>query len=202
MSISAQDYTDVVFDIECATLDTSKPKAIMQVGFAAFSRIVHQLPMISKSYYFTSDINDYCPETVEWWKENNLDQWNHLRSKAGEYDYAANSRELARMSNDLIEFGVVKVWGNGAIFDIAYLNNLFALHTEVPKPWTYRDERCFRTVQAEYTRPVMTHDFYKELTDFYGTQYREDEDFWLPHDGEYDAVMEAYKLKDMLANGL
>lgn len=39
-----------------------------------------------------------------------------------------------------------KVWGNGALFDIAIINHLLAQYDRTP-PWRYADEMCYRTIK-------------------------------------------------------
>ena len=57
--------------------------------------------------------------------------------------------------------GPRQVWGNGADFDNALLEAAYAA-TGCPAPWSYRDNRCYRTIwnlfpALPYEKPTISH---------------------------------------------
>jgi exodeoxyribonuclease VIII len=49
----------------------------------------------------------------------------------------------------------VRVWGNGAAFDLTVLNSAYR-RSDIRTPWSFSRERCFRTVRNMY--PAVVYD--------------------------------------------
>lgn len=92
------------------------------------------------------------PETVAWWmrQENN--------AKAMTFATADKAMSTFDALNGFWQFmgpdhENVRVWGNGAAFDNVVLRSLYCRAFDFDDaPWSYRNDRCFRTLKA--TVPV------------------------------------------------
>jgi exodeoxyribonuclease VIII len=71
-----------------------------------------------------------------------------------------------------------KIWGKGATFDIVIMRNAF-IAAQLECPWTYKDERCYRTLEA-----LADH---VEWTDMHVKQGN----IKIPHHALYDATYQA-----------
>ena len=94
---------------------------------------------------------DYA--TVQWW----LTQTTEAREALA----TGTAKPLRDCLEQLVGFvGNSCVWGNGVDFDNAIIQN--HLKRLGIKGWSYRNNRCFRTVKnlfcpAAYTKPIMPH---------------------------------------------
>lgn len=92
------------------------------------------------------------PDTVSWWmrQENNAKAMTFAaQDKACSTYYALNGFE--RFLGPLKD--QVRIWGNGAAFDNVVLRSLYCRAFDYEEaPWSYRNDRCFRTLKA--TVPV------------------------------------------------
>jgi exodeoxyribonuclease VIII len=91
------------------------------------------------------------PNTVVWW----LGQGPAARS-AMTADGISINDALRRFSHWVYELAGLgepkrptRVWGMGATFDNVILTSAYKQRGRT-RPWTYRDDRCFRTLEAMY----------------------------------------------------
>ena len=49
------------------------------------------------------------------------------------------------------------VWGNGANFDNVILRNAYR-NNQMLEPWNFRQDRCYRTINAEFGQNITTPD--------------------------------------------
>lgn len=84
------------------------------------------------------------PATVAWWKKQS--------AEAQKIFQTCNERGVglgffaAEFADWFESFGSdVRIWGNGALFDIAIMNNIMD-QFKIKKPWKYSNEMCYRTL--------------------------------------------------------
>jgi DNA polymerase III epsilon subunit-like protein len=51
---------------------------------------------------------------------------------------------------------LTSIWGDGATFDNVILTSAYAA-TRLPRPWSYRQDRCYRTLRAIYPDVPRPH---------------------------------------------
>lgn len=100
--------------------------------------------------------------TILWWLQQGDEARKQVRQRcesSGDFDAALLA--FAAWIKSLPD--TVYVWGNGANFDIAILEQAY-LDRGIHTPWGYRNVRCFRTVMAEFgldtdwVKPLLAHD--------------------------------------------
>lgn len=101
------------------------------------------------------------PSTVLWWLEQSEDARAKLVSKVK--SASSLSTALNAFRGFLQAIPDVKVWGNGADFDLSLLQQAYESVGQ-EKPWKYNAARCYRTLRAEfgieadYIAPLVAHD--------------------------------------------
>lgn len=178
-------YTDVVIDLETVTTDVTVPDAIIQLGLCMFRRDA-QLPMISFNLYVKHDVFAEDKTTLYWWQEHNPEYFNFMI----DYPERITTQEmLFRLTAIIKEYCVDKpsMWGNGVSFDNAMLANNYKRY-ELDQPWTFREDRCYRTIIAE-SGIVTKRNAADSLV-----SGGEPPPNWFAHNAEYDAVNEAINL--------
>lgn len=142
--------TDVMLDLE--TMGTSTDSAIIAVGAVGFntkalefSGDVFYLQVNLKSSVDAGLVID--PATVLWW----LKQSDEARGAFRENDQALGLKEvLSRFQEWWVKsIGEARLWGNGAAFDNVLLAGAFK-RCGLVMPWSYKDDRCYRTLRALY----------------------------------------------------
>jgi len=144
----------VMIDLE--TFGTQSQSVIVSLGAVQFDP--YNKGSLGASFHDAIDLKSAVghglkidPSTVLWWLE---------QSDAARSALVAKAKGASSMGSTLNAFrsylqGVslnVKVWGNGADFDLALLQQAYeALGWE--KPWKYNASRCYRTLLAEFGQP-------------------------------------------------
>lgn len=168
--------TDVMIDLEM--MGISPNAAIVSIGAVEFDMTTNTL---GRSFYRVVDLKTAVAEggvidadTVLWW----LHQSNQARSDI--CDEGIHIRDaLNQFSKWLAVSGEnVKVWGNGAAFDNVILAQAYR-RAGLPVPWSFRNDRCYRTMKAMYPNVPIEH---------IGTY----------HNALHDAVSQARHLMTML----
>ena len=150
MDITSDHYQiHVMLDIE--TLATTPDAAIISIGAVKFNP--NNLDDISDNDKF------YCPTTIasniemqraisgstlEWWASpEQRDAWE-------EYHKSERQHLLSALDGFAQWFGPdsMPVWGNGATFDNVIMRDAFT-KAGIRVPWTYRHDRCHRTMCAQ-----------------------------------------------------
>lgn len=155
---------DVMIDLETMGLGTNAP--ILSIGAVAFNCFGYG---IEATFHRGISLEDSMANgrrptasTILWWLQQSDEAREQVRQKGG---------GGARLAGVLAAFdawikslpGVPYVWGNGANFDIAILEQAY-LDAGMRTPWGYRNARCFRTVMSEFgaesdwVKPVVAHD--------------------------------------------
>lgn len=132
--------TDLMIDLE--TLDTTVTAKILSVGLCFFDiatgdvrpRASGTVPLAGQE---NRTMND---ETLNWWMTQTDKAWSLTRG--GEQ---TDLRKLLHVISDHVKmFPGIRVWGNGATFDISIIEHAFNEYG-IPVPWDYRNVRDMRT---------------------------------------------------------
>ena len=167
----------IMLDLE--TLGTEPGSIITTIGAAKFNN-----KEVVDTFYVKIAVDDsqklgfsIAPSTFLWW----LDQEDAARKEITECTLAKGAKTVSEALN-LFNYwmGVdVPVWGNGVLFDNALLSHYYKV-TEIRKPWTYRSDRCYRTVKNMF--PEITAEPFKGVK----------------HNAVDDAISQAYHLIKIL----
>lgn len=133
----------VMLDLE--TLGNAPGCAIVAVGAVCFGS-----GMIKSEFYRRVDVESCVqmgliidPATVLWWLKQN---------DAARLELTKPGKHLAEVLQDFTKWlsgHEVELWGNGSDFDNAILAAAYRA-IQVPQPWKYWDNRCYRTIKAHY----------------------------------------------------
>lgn len=167
----------IMIDLE--TLDTKETSVIVSIGAVKFDGAG-----LGERFYTALELGDQIRkgrtvsgDTIAWW----MAQAPEARSVFSE------SRKFG-IENALNEFasfiggGNYKVWGNGAMFDNAILLNAYAQYG-ISRPWSYKNDRCYRTVLAEFKEANPTHKI--------------KQDYGVAHNALDDAIAQAMTLQQV-----
>lgn len=134
---------NIMVDLE--TMGNGPRAAIVAIGACRFD-----IDGLSSSFYIPISLKSsvHCggimdPDTVLWWMQQS--------DKARAELYGKGSLPLFET---LVEFAAYAgenaiIWGNGATFDNVILAEAYK-STGITRPWSYRNDRCFRTIKALY----------------------------------------------------
>ena len=133
--------TQVMLDIE--TLGTRPGSAILAIGAVKFG----DREIISE-FYQRIDLKSCVrhgltidPDTVLWWLK---------QDDAARLEITLPGdplREVLFNFADWLQDPAAEIWGNGANFDNTLLAAAYHA-TEIPLPWKYSNDRCYRTLKA------------------------------------------------------
>ena len=134
--------------VDLETLGRGAGCAILSIAAVRFSRTG-----LHEKFYSTVDF-DSCsrlgleidPETLRWWAQQSPEARAVLRQSL-----SGTCAPIGAVLAGLQEFLGPDdlIWGHGATFDNAIL--LYAFETAgMPRPWSYRNDRCFRTLLSLY----------------------------------------------------
>lgn len=145
----------VMLDIE--TMGTGANACIVAIGAFRFNKDTNfvapiEFPPKNTFYELPQWEGDMDYATVQWWLMQPKEAQNALKG---------GSEGLKTVLHNFVQWvGNDSVWGNGSDFDNAIvLSHCKRLGI---KPWSYRNNRCFRTVKnlydsAAYTEPTIPH---------------------------------------------
>lgn len=135
---------DIMVDIE--SLDVKPGAIILSIGAVD----VHDF---SNTFYSKISVEDSIgngfhssKSTSDWWKKQPIEVYQEAISGTKTNVEVAN--ELAAWIKQ-VGSGDVNIWGNGALMDNAILIEWYNV-LGIPLPWTYKQDRCFRTIKAEF----------------------------------------------------
>lgn len=170
---------DVMVDLE--TLGTKPGCVVGEIGLVVFDwearKIIsgYEVVLETGEQFDRLDMTSSA-STVAWWEEQlakNPETSFWQRVPALEVTQA-----LTWVNQFLDGFRFDGMWGNGSDFDNAILRELYE-RAEIELPWTYKQNRCFRTLRAMY--PEVPH-----VPSAY------------PHRAYYDALAEAHQCMDII----
>jgi len=135
---------DVMIDIE--TLGTTPGCAILSIAAVPFNCTS---PL---EYFYVKVDSKTCTEvglhiddkTVDWWTKQPQDAQAEAFSGTTHIAIA-----LSELNAYLMRLGEVRVWGNGASFDVPILEAAIAKCGSKPK-WKYYNAMCYRTLKNLY----------------------------------------------------
>jgi hypothetical protein len=151
--------------IDLETLGTHASASILAAGLVSFTET-----KIIDTYYSPVDLSScmkhgLMPDgnTFYWWLNQSEDARTALQPKKnqslievlGEINYFVDSSLSAAKADNLL------VWGNGSNFDNKIIEAAYRA-VSIKKPWSYKQDRCYRTVAALYPhiippRPDVKH---------------------------------------------
>lgn len=165
----------IMLDLE--TLGTKENAVIVSIGAVFFDA-----DNLGDKFYTALELGEQIRKgrtvsgsTIEWW----MKQSTEARSVFSE----TRKFEISEALNEFAAFcgkGDVKVWGNGAMFDNAILLNAYE-QFGIKRPWSYRNDRCYRTVIAEFK------DKYPDV--------KITNDYGVAHNALDDAIAQAHTLQ-------
>ena len=136
----------VMIDLE--TMGTRADSAIVSIGAVVFDPRLNKVGKRDTKMTFYTELDwefdqdrHICPDTANWWSKQSVE----ARSALNGLDSLDTS--LVELANWLPKD--VKVWGNGAIFDIGMLENAYQQYG-IPIPWKFWNVRDCRTVKDMY----------------------------------------------------
>lgn len=124
--------------IDIETLGTSADAMVLQIGACEFDPATHQIGAKMKLNLYADEQKDRKIDfdTVRWWMEQDPVIAHEVFNKPDTtLDVAKDMLKDFTGSADCI-------WANPPQFDLVILQSLFG-----ESPWSYRKERCFRTVR-------------------------------------------------------
>lgn len=141
--------TDVMIDLE--TMGTQVDAAIISIGAVGID--LEAMEVTDRTFYAQVSLRSNVlagrkidPDTLLWW----LRQSDAARAAFRDNDKAISlSGALLAFTDWFGQFGDVPVWGNGATFDNVLMAESFK-GFGMKTPWSYRNDRCFRTLRALY----------------------------------------------------
>ena len=139
----------VMLDLE--TMGSDSDAAVVAIGAVKFDPATGKT---GEEFYEVVDLQSSVDagmrmnvSTVMWW----MRQEDEARKKISEVKGVPLRDALVRFSE---WFGDDKpVWGDGATFDNVILSNAYSL-TGLKRPWSYRSDRCYRTMKNLKSVPV------------------------------------------------
>lgn len=144
------------FMLDLETLSVAKNAAVTQIGVVAFDLDAMQL-VPGGEFSARIRLDDavrhghVSGSTVEWWlRQDDAAREGLIGGKAWSADAARDlsnwMAEVAHWYGDGATSAKIDgVWGNGATFDLVLMASLFEEHGII-LPWTYKAERCYRTI--------------------------------------------------------
>lgn len=165
-------YTDLMFDIE--TLGTAPDAPILSIAAVPFNpytgMILYKGACFHKAVELQAELDAGAKplaRTLLWW----LDQSDAARRGLleGQADCGKPVDVIEALASFCEVHGMdlnnVRVWGNGANFDITLLEQFYARHGQI-HPWKFWNVRCFRTLKQlinsvdtpALARPAVAHD--------------------------------------------
>lgn len=164
-------YDNIMFD--CETLSTKPNALIVQVAAVPFDPWAPPLDPCIGSSVFAAHLDwnkcelerNLCHvdlATVYWWMSQSQPARDRL------FTGSAAGLNAMCAADQLMHFihthgtADVKVWSYGATADLVWLRHLLRI-AGYPEPWSYRNERCLRTVAAvlppvKRPEPAVAHD--------------------------------------------
>lgn len=142
--------SNIMIDLE--TMGKGGNAAIIALGAVKFSS-----KGLGEEFYANIDLESCLvyglkidTDTLLWWLKQSDEARRHLHTP---------SPEPQRLAAVLASFGTfigpqqdkVKIWGNGADFDNAILQNAYRA-TNMDQPWKFWNNRCYRTMKNMFSK--------------------------------------------------
>jgi hypothetical protein len=138
---------DVMIDIEC--LSTLPDAAIASIGAVRFDPLTG---LVTEPQHWVVDIGDSIRrggrvdgETLCWWLQQS-DAARAALTTGPRLQLTSALLLLSKYLRATAPIDEVRVWANGADFDLPILASAYA-RCGVPQPWRYFNTRCMRTLR-------------------------------------------------------
>jgi hypothetical protein len=155
--------------IDLETLGTRSDSVIISIGAVAFDP--HAVGMLGLEFHGAIDLQSSVERglhidgsTVLWWFQQSEEARVSLVSRLKSAKPLVVVLDEFRMYLGCIaEHDEIRVWGNGADFDLALLQQAYEA-CKMERPWKYNAGRCYRTLTAQFgteadrVRPELAHD--------------------------------------------
>lgn len=159
-------FQNVMVDME--TLDLPPYPVILSVGAVAFDPTSDA---IGEKFYVVIDSQSAVNEgftigenTIDWWGKQNKDAQKILH-EARDPNIAVPIREaFQRFTDWWVQNDAQYFWGNGAAFDNCIMAAAYR-KLEMPAPWKFFNDRCFRTVKAMSDVEITRYGTYHNALD-------------------------------------
>lgn len=175
-------WIDLMIDEE--TMGLPPNGALISIGACFFDLEKREIgPTFRRTINLATAVRDggiIDPGTVVWWLGQSQEARDAIRF-SGE-DIRTTLTDFALFIDEHSRVQDVRVWGNGAGFDLTILNGAY-IRAGIKTPWYFSNERCFRTVRNQYK----------------SVEYNPDEKGDGAHDALTDAIFQAkhlFKIKD------
>ena len=148
---------DIMLDLE--TMGTSNNAAIVAIGAVVFDEASVKDTLYKKIDLCSSAAHGGVIDasTVVWWLGQNKAAQDELIGE-GRVNLITALQEFHEWVLDMTnQYDVNGIWGNGANFDNVILRNAYR-NNQMQEPWNFRQDRCYRTVNAEFGQATVTPD--------------------------------------------
>lgn len=156
----------VMIDLE--TLGTGATSVILSIGLVAFDdgNLYDELEIVLDEVAIDQQIHngrDVSASTLKWWFKQSEKARSGVLSETG----VSNSDAVFLLLEFLERFDTIEgVWGNGASFDNAMLNDWYVQGgTDGKRLWSYSKDRCFRTLKALFSPELPLDNNHNALDD-------------------------------------
>ena len=143
------DYEDIMVDLE--TLGNGPNAAILSIGAVAFDLETMSENTFERRISLESSMSHGKADasTIRFWMLQ--DKWAReaLFAEKGTVSLDEALREFSAWAATVSSINKRRIWGNGASFDNVILRAAYGA-TEIPAPWMYWNDRCFRTLRSLY----------------------------------------------------
>lgn len=140
---------DIMLDLE--TMGNGPNAAIVAIGAVIFDPYRAEP---GPKFYQTIDLESSVKgggiidaSTVIWWLKQDKIAIQHLITGCESIDTVLNL--FGKWIAENITDDGVRIWGDGAAFDNVILASAYRRHN-IPQPWSYWNDRCYRTMRAMY----------------------------------------------------
>lgn len=148
-------FPELMIDLE--TGDTTARAAIVSIGAVRFG----EKEFCKETFYraITLDSNIKAGRTISGsalgWHMKQDDEVRAVFNDPQAIPLAQALNDLRKFIGEPLVAKNTKVWGNGAVFDIAILNDAYAYVMDELPPWEFWNIKCFRTIKdSEFGRKV------------------------------------------------
>lgn len=140
---------DVMMDTE--SLGVSPGCVVLQVGLVFMSR-----GAVVDRYSWVLDVQSQLDmglvieaDTLFWWTGQPGDACSRMFGLCASDKRLLPSSVCLHVINAMNGYRVLRIWANGAGHDLPIMSELFR-RCILKKPWEHKQERCYRTVLAQY----------------------------------------------------
>lgn len=182
---------DLMIDLE--TLDTTSSSVILSIGAVFFDPFKG---LLGDKFYTRVDIEEQMAQgrtisasTLKWW----------LQQSQEAIQAAFFSEQSLPIKQALKEFIVfigtkqIRPWGNGAMFDVAIMENCYKMYLPNYSPWQFYSVRDFRTLNNLFDRESQKAELEAiGLTEFFSGKHN------ALADATYQAEVALYIFKKIL----